>query len=96
MSQIVQSRDAANPLAVFQETAIHRTWHQEEHVGCGEGQTAILPPRPIATMRLASHPTLAGGRIAKKARLDLANKTAKRGVSGENYLMPGKQKWGQK
>jgi len=47
-------------------------------------------------MRLASHPTLAGGRIAKKARLDLANKTAKRGVSGENYLMPGKQKWGQK
>jgi len=46
MSQIVQSRDAANPLAVFQETAIHRTWHQEERVGCGEGQTASYPHDP--------------------------------------------------
>ena len=33
-----------------------------------------------------------GGRIAKKARLELEAKTGRKVVTGENYLPPGKAK----
>jgi len=47
---------------------------------------------PEFTKDYSVHSITKGGRIAKRARLDLENKTGKSVVTGDNFLLPAQPK----